>query len=215
MRIVDRLPFQIETHDDIRIPMDDDVSLAARVWRPVGSDTSPVPAILEFLPYRRRDGTAERDALIHPYFAGHGYACVRVDIRGSGDSSGVLQGEYLKQEQDDALAILEWLERQPWCTGSVGMIGISWGGFNGLQVAARRPLRPILQAPATAGARCGHNGSMAAAFGSPIGCGTSAAMTFTSMVLCAKIGTRSNARSSPWAAGRMAIPMPCSGFSPT
>ena len=139
MRIVDRLPFQIETHDDIRIPMDDDVSLAARVWRPVGSDTSPVPAILEFLPYRRRDGTAERDALIHPYFAGHGYACVRVDIRGSGDSSGVLQGEYLKQEQDDALAILEWLERQPWCTGSVGMIGISWGGFNGLQVAARRP----------------------------------------------------------------------------
>jgi len=139
MRVVEKFPFKTEMHDDIRIPMPDGVHLAARIWRPVGSDRKPVPAILEFLPYRRRDGTAERDAFIHPYFAGHGYACLRVDIRGSGDSEGVLRGEYLKQEQDDAIAILEWLERQPWCTGKAGMIGISWGGFNGLQVAARRP----------------------------------------------------------------------------
>ena len=139
MRVIEDFPFKIEIHDDIRIPMPDGVHLAARIWRPVGSDKKPVPAILEFLPYRRRDGTAERDALIHPYFAGHGYACLRVDIRGSSDSEGVLRGEYLKQEQDDAIAILEWLERQPWCTGKAGMIGISWGGFNGLQVAARRP----------------------------------------------------------------------------
>lgn len=139
MRIAESLPFDIEMDDNIRIPMADGVNLTARIWRPKGSETAPVPAILEFLPYRRRDGTVERDALTHPYFAGHGYACVRVDIRGSGDSEGVLHGEYLKQEQDDAIAILEWLERQPWCTGKVGMIGISWGGFNGLQVAARRP----------------------------------------------------------------------------
>jgi putative CocE/NonD family hydrolase len=139
MRVIEDFPFKTEIHDGVRIPMPDGVHLAALIWRPVGSDKRPVPAILEFLPYRRRDGTAERDALIHPYFAGHGYACLRVDIRGSGDSEGVLRGEYLKQEQDDAIAILEWLERQPWCTGKAGMIGISWGGFNGLQVAARRP----------------------------------------------------------------------------
>ena len=60
-------------------------------------------------------------------------------MRGSGDSEGILLGEYLKQEQDDALVILRWIATQDWCTGSIGMIGISWGGFNGLQVAARRP----------------------------------------------------------------------------
>jgi len=146
MRTITEFPFAVEMHDDIAIPMADGVKLAARIWRPVGSEREPVPAILEFLPYRRRDGTAERDALTHPYFAGHGYACVRVDMRGSGDSDGLLEGEYLKQEQDDALDILTWLENQPWCTGKVGMIGISWGGFNGLQVAARRPrqLRAVI-----------------------------------------------------------------------
>ena len=139
MKIVENFPHAVEMHDDVRIPMADGVRLAARIWRPVGSEANPVPAILEFLPYRRRDGTAERDSLTHPYFAGHGYACLRVDIRGSGDSEGLLEGEYLTQEQDDAIGILDWLEHQPWCTGKVGMIGISWGGFNGLQVAARRP----------------------------------------------------------------------------
>jgi putative CocE/NonD family hydrolase len=95
--------------------------------------------ILEYLPYRKRDGTVARDHLTHPYFAGHGYAGVRVDMRGTGDSEGVCLGEYLLQEQDDALAVIDWLAAQPWCSGKVGMIGISWGGFNGLQIAARQP----------------------------------------------------------------------------
>jgi uncharacterized protein len=121
------------------IPLSDGVTLSAMIWLPEDVESKPVPAILEYLPYRKRDGTTERDALNHPYFAGHGYACVRVDIRGSGDSEGVLEGEYLKQEQDDGLEVLAWIAAQPWCTGSIGMIGISWGGFNGLQIAARRP----------------------------------------------------------------------------
>ena len=103
-----------------------------------------MPAILEYLPYRKRDGTVERDELTHPYVAGHGYACVRVDMRGNGDSDGLMEDEYTRQEQDDALEVIAWLAAQPWCTGAVGMIGISWGGFNGLQVAARRP--PALKA---------------------------------------------------------------------
>lgn len=121
------------------IELSDGVRLAARIWLPEGAEERPVPAILEYLPYRKRDGTRARDAITQPYFASHGYACVRVDMRGSGESDGVLEDEYLQLEQDDALEILEWLERQSWCTGDVGMMGISWGGFNGLQVAARRP----------------------------------------------------------------------------
>ena len=95
-----------------------------------------MPAILEYLPYRRRDGTVLRDRQMHAYFAGHGYAAVRVDMRGSGDSDGLLADEYLPQEQADAVEVIAWLAAQPWCSGSVGMMGISWGGFNALQVAA-------------------------------------------------------------------------------
>ncbi len=139
MRTRRRFPRPIKTMAHAVIPLSDGVELSAMIWLPKDAEAHPVPAILEYLPYRKRDGTAARDALTHPYFAGHGYASVRVDMRGSGESGGVLLGEYLKQEQDDALEILHWIAAQPWCTGSIGMIGISWGGFNGLQVAARRP----------------------------------------------------------------------------
>ena len=110
--------------------------------------SDPVPAILEYLPYRRRDGTVLRDRQMHAYFAGHGYAAVRVDMRGSGDSDGMLLDEYLPQEQADAVEVIAWLAAQPWCSGTVGMMGISWGGFNALQVASHRP--PALKAIITA-----------------------------------------------------------------
>ena len=129
------------------IPLSDGTRLAARLWLPENAEAHPVPAIVEYIPYRQRDGTAQLDALTHPYFAGHGYAAIRVDIRGSGDSGGVLRDEYLKLEQDDALEVLAWLADQPWCTGAVGMIGISWGGFAALQIAARQP--PELKAIVT------------------------------------------------------------------
>ncbi|MCP4335497.1 MAG: CocE/NonD family hydrolase, partial [Gammaproteobacteria bacterium] len=144
MQVVTEYPHRTSVRDPVFITLSDGVRVAARIWLPEDADANPVPAILEYLPYRRQDGTADRDALTHPYFAGHGYACVRVDMRGSGDSDGVLLGEYLKQEQDDALEIIDWITTQSWCAGTVGMIGISWGGFNGLQVAARRP--PALKA---------------------------------------------------------------------
>ncbi|HEY7689592.1 MAG TPA: CocE/NonD family hydrolase [Dongiaceae bacterium] len=139
MRTVTEFPRKIREIENVFIPLKDGTKLAARIWLPEDAEKTPVPAILEYLPYRKRDGTPERDALTHPYFAGHGYAGVRVDIRGTGESDGVLLDEYLKLEQDDCLEVLQWLAAQPWCTGACGMIGISWGGFNGLQVAARRP----------------------------------------------------------------------------
>ena len=130
---------------DTWIALTDGRRLAARLWRP-GSD-APAPAILEYLPYRWRDGTAPRDATTHPVFAGAGYACIRVDIAGTGDSDGVFDDEYSEQELRDGEQVIAWIARQPWCDGNVGMIGISWGGFNGLQLAFRRP--PALKAVVT------------------------------------------------------------------
>jgi putative CocE/NonD family hydrolase len=139
MDIVTQYPRQVREIENLFITLSDGCRLAARIWLPADAEQKPVPAILEYLPYRKRDGTAERDHLTHPYFAGNGYACIRVDMRGSGESDGLLDDEYLKLEQDDCLEVLRWITAQAWCTGSIGMIGISWGGFNGLQVAARRP----------------------------------------------------------------------------
>ena len=113
--------------------------LSARLWRPDDAQSDPVPLILEFLPYRKRDGTCARDALTHPYFAARGYACARVDMRGNGDSEGLMEDEYTAQELADAVEVIKWAASQPWCNGHVGMMGISWGGFNSLQVASLAP----------------------------------------------------------------------------
>ncbi len=132
-------PRKVKEIENFWIPLADGVKLAGRMWIPEDAEKAPVPALLEYIPYRKRDGTVWRDALTHPYFAGHGYAAIRVDMRGNGSSDGLMFDEYAKQEQDDALEVIAWIARQSWCTGKVGMFGISWGGFNALQVAARRP----------------------------------------------------------------------------
>jgi len=144
MKVVTDTPRDVVEIENLWIPMPDGVHLAARVWLPKDAEDRPVPAILEYIPYRKRFGTVARDALTHPYLAGHGYASVRVDLRGSGESEGVLADEYLQQELDDGYALIAWLAAQPWCDGNVGLMGISWGGFNGLQIAAMRP--PALRA---------------------------------------------------------------------
>jgi uncharacterized protein len=139
MNIRTEFPHSVRLIENSWIPLSEGIRLAARIWLPADAEASPVPAILEYLPYRKNDGTVERDEPMHGYFAGHGYACVRVDMRGSGDADGILYDEYLQQEQDDALEVLSWIASQPWCNGNIGMMGISWGGFNSLQVAARQP----------------------------------------------------------------------------
>jgi putative CocE/NonD family hydrolase len=144
VKIVTDLPHAVRDVEHVPIPMPDGCRLAARLWLPEGADDAPVPAILEYIPYRKRDRTRWRDEPMHRWFAGHGYACVRVDLRGSGESEGLLLDEYLPLEQDDGEAVIAWIARQPWCDGNVGMMGKSWGGFNGLQLAARRP--PALKA---------------------------------------------------------------------
>jgi len=135
------------------IPMPDGVQLAATLYMP--ADLKPgarVPALLEYLPYRKDDDDAVSDYGHHAYFARHGYVGARVDIRGFGNSGGVQPPrEYSAQEQQDGERVIAWLARQPWSNGKVGMLGISWGGFNSIQLAMRRPpaLKAILAVAAT------------------------------------------------------------------
>ncbi|MCH6264944.1 CocE/NonD family hydrolase [Neobacillus citreus] len=144
LSIKKEFPRKVHIIEHVWIPMSDGTRLSAKIWLPEDAEQQPVPAILEYIPYRKNDFTALRDSIRHPYFAGHGYASIRVDMRGAGDSEGILYDEYLPQEQEDALDVLSWIAEQPWSTGAAGMIGKSWGGFNGLQVAARR--HPALKA---------------------------------------------------------------------
>ncbi|OCW58019.1 peptidase S15 [Hoeflea olei] len=130
--------------EDQAIVMPDGCRLSARIWMPKDAADDPVPAIIEHLPYRKRDGTIVRDCLSHPWMAGQGYACIRVDMRGNGDSEGLMDDEYTPQELQDACDVIAWAAAQPWCSGTAGMMGISWGGFNSLQVASLRP--PALKA---------------------------------------------------------------------
>lgn len=142
--ILTEQPYKFRTEENVWITLKDGTKLSTRIWFPETDE--PLPAILEYIPYRKTDGTRMRDEPMHGYFAGHGYVSVRVDMRGTGESDGLLRDEYLKQEQDDALEVIDWISKQPWCNGNVGMMGKSWGGFNSLQVAARQPeaLRAVI-----------------------------------------------------------------------
>ena len=144
MSIVESFPYRVREIENVFIPMRDGAQLAARIWLPEEAERTPLPAIMEYIPYRKRDITRARDDANHAYMAGHGYVCVRVDMRGSGDSDGVVTDEYTQQEQEDGVDAIAWIAEQSWCNGKVGMMGISWGGFNSLQVAAKQP--PALKA---------------------------------------------------------------------
>jgi predicted acyl esterase len=135
------------------IPMKDGVRLAVTLYMPKGAKARErFPAILEYLPYRKDDDEAVRDFGTYSYFARRGYVGARVDIRGFGASEGAPPDrEYSAQEQQDAEEVIAWLAHQPWSSGAVGMLGISWGGFNSIQMALRKPpaLKAILAVAAT------------------------------------------------------------------
>ncbi|MFO1090756.1 MAG: CocE/NonD family hydrolase [Hyphomicrobiales bacterium] len=136
----------IRVEETVWITLSDGCRLAARLWLPP-EGAGPVPAVLEYLPYRRRDRHRGDDAILHPALAAAGYASIRVDMRGSGDSDGTMSDEYTPGEWKDAVEVIDWITRQAWCSGAVGMIGLSWSGFNALQIAALAP--PALKAIVT------------------------------------------------------------------
>ena len=141
---------EIKIIEHIWIEMSDGVRLSAKIWLPVNANNEPVPAILEFIPYRKRDAYALRDHANHAWMAAHGYACIRPDMRGHGDSEGIMLDEYSPREQQDSVEVIEWLAKQKWCSGNVGMMGLSWGGIASMQAAIKNP--PALKAIIPVGA---------------------------------------------------------------
>jgi putative CocE/NonD family hydrolase len=135
---------EIPPYSQVWITLSDGTVLAGRLWLPAEASAEKVPVVLEWIPYRQSDLTAVSDSMLHGWFAMNGIAALRVDLRGSGNSDGVVTDEYTPQEQDDAVEVIAWAAAQDWSNGAVGMIGISWSGFAALQVAARRP--PALKA---------------------------------------------------------------------
>ena len=122
---------------DVFVTMSDGVRLCLTLYRPEGE--GPFPAVVETLPYRKDDDCTARDWLTYAHLAEAGIAGIRIDIRGTGSSEGVIEGEYLAIEQADTIEVMAWAEKQDWCTGRLGMWGISWGGFSALQTAMLRP----------------------------------------------------------------------------
>lgn len=137
-------PRPVTSIENTWIPLRDGTRLACRLWLPEGAETTPVPVVWEYLPYRLRDRLRVRDEATAQLLAPYGVAFARVDIRGSGNSEGVLIDEYDTPELKDGVEVIAWLAKQPWSNGSVGMRGISWGGINSLQTAAQQP--PALKA---------------------------------------------------------------------
>ena len=136
--------------EEVKIPMKDGVKLAADIWRPE-EGSGPFPVLLEYLPYRKTEARGGSSRL-YSYFVRHGFVVARVDIRGTGNSEGVLiPYEYSEIEQRDGEEVIAWLAAQPFSNGNVGMFGISWGGFNSIHMAMRRPpaLKAIIAVDAT------------------------------------------------------------------
>jgi putative CocE/NonD family hydrolase len=142
---------------DVRIRMSDGLELSANLWLPEprpgagggggadasvvgpGSATDTFPAILEMIPYRKDDWRAASDQSRGEWLAARGFALCRLDIRGTGSSPGIALDEYTARETQDGYETVEWLAAQPWCSGKVGMWGISYGGFTSIQVAKLQP----------------------------------------------------------------------------
>ena len=138
--------------DEAWIALPDGVRLSADLYMPDGGNAGErFPVLLEYLPYRKAEGRG-RNYPLYSYFVQRGYVVAAVDIRGTGNSEGrLIPYEYSDIEHQDGEFVIDWLSRQNWSTGKVGMFGISWGGFNSIQMALRNPpaLKAIIAVDAT------------------------------------------------------------------
>lgn len=131
--------YPVKVDRGVRVPMDDGIEIALTIYLPDAAGDGPFPAVVESVPYRKDDDCFARDLITFEYLAQRGFAGIRIDIRGTGASDGIIENEYVAREQLDTVAVMRWAAAQDWCTGRLGMWGISWGGFSALQTAMLRP----------------------------------------------------------------------------
>jgi putative CocE/NonD family hydrolase len=141
----------LDFRSDVRVTARDGVELSVNLFLPRDLGDRRAPAVLNTDPYRKDDWSSGWDLALAAYLAEHGYAYCRLDVRGTGSSGGVPMDEYTVEETNDGHDVVEWLATQPWCYGSIGMWGLSYGGFTSIQVAATRPphLKAIVPIQAT------------------------------------------------------------------
>lgn len=128
--------YKVRNDRAVMIPVRDGKRLSADLFRPDAEGRFPV--IVEYHPYRK-DDVGRGGAGIFHYFAERGFVAVRLDARGTGTSEGFTTDEYRLIEQQDGYDAVEWLARQSFSNGNVGMFGTSYSGFTALQVAALGP----------------------------------------------------------------------------
>ncbi len=126
---VSSIPVKLDWN--VGVPMRDGVRLSAKVYRPDLAG-APGPCVLEMTPYTA-DNYHERGM----YFAAHGLTFAVIDVRGRGDSQGHFRP--MIQEAQDGYDVVEWLAKQPYCNGKVGMWGGSYAGYDQWATAKSRP----------------------------------------------------------------------------
>ena len=136
------------------LTMPDGVELAVSYWMPTAKEEGEkFPVFFEMNGYRKDDLCyLSWDYPVGAYFAKRGYVVAKVDLRGTGDSTGVLpEAEYSEEELADGVEVIKQLANEPWSNGNVGMYGLSWGAFNSYMIARRKPeaLKAILIAHAS------------------------------------------------------------------
>ncbi|MGH6750477.1 MAG: CocE/NonD family hydrolase, partial [Methyloceanibacter sp.] len=144
----DKVPDPENAFFEVTFPDKEPIRLAGHFWYNAETAKAGIkcPAIVEFNPYRRRDGTMIGDAKMYPWFAYNDYLCFRVDLPGSGDSEGVLTDEYSEEELLSCIQVINQIASHPACDGNVGMMGKSWSAINSLMLAARKDRPPALKA---------------------------------------------------------------------
>jgi uncharacterized protein len=151
-------PVEVIFERDTAITMRDGVKIYADIFRPADSDTATVPALIPWSPYGKTGTGPQRYQSMGPFDCGvpaertsgyekfeapdpaewcqRGYAIINVDARGTGMSEGNLSF-WGDQEAEDVHDTIDWVSKQPWCTGSVGMVGNSWLAIAQINFASR------------------------------------------------------------------------------
>lgn len=139
------LPVDILLERDVVVEMRDGVKLNVDIYRPVNSDSTPVPGMIAWSPYGKFNAVSDLDRF--PFGMGvpkdrlsgyqkmegpdpaewcsRGYAVIHPDARGSQLSEGNL-AFWGTQEAEDVYDTIEWISKQAWCSGSICMAGNSW-----------------------------------------------------------------------------------------